>query len=90
MVQTHIGESLTARTETLGGFCSDYKDAIDATAATFRELGPPDLCHVIKSSGSKTAQRDVSLQEAGGGAARCAVYKADMTARLVSLLVRCL
>lgn len=30
------------------------------TAATFRELGPPDLCHVIKSTGSKAAQRDVS------------------------------
>lgn len=29
--------------------------------ATFRELGPPDLCQVIKSSGSKAAQRDVSL-----------------------------
>ncbi|KAK8854711.1 hypothetical protein IAR55_003450 [Kwoniella newhampshirensis] len=41
---TNIGESVTARTETL---------------ATFRELGPPDLCHVIKSSGSKTAQRDI-------------------------------
>ncbi|WWD19144.1 hypothetical protein CI109_103602 [Kwoniella shandongensis] len=43
-VETNIGESVTARTETL---------------ATFRELGPPDLCHVIKSSGSKTAQKDV-------------------------------
>ncbi|EIW68211.1 hypothetical protein TREMEDRAFT_71943 [Tremella mesenterica DSM 1558] len=43
-VETRIGESLTARTETL---------------ASFRELGPPDLCHVIKSSGSKTAQKDL-------------------------------
>ncbi|WVQ80068.1 hypothetical protein IAT38_002169 [Cryptococcus sp. DSM 104549] len=37
-------ESVTARTETLG---------------SFRELGPPDLCHVVKSSGTKAAQRDV-------------------------------
>jgi hypothetical protein len=43
--QVTIGESVTARTETLG---------------TFRELGPPDLCHVIKSSGTKTAVKDVS------------------------------
>ncbi len=28
-------------------------------AATFRELGPPDLCHIIKSNG-RAGQRDVS------------------------------
>jgi hypothetical protein len=28
-------------------------------AATFRELGPPDLCHVVKSTG-RAGQRDVS------------------------------
>ena len=28
--------------------------------ATFRELGPPDLCHVVKSTG-RTGQRDVSI-----------------------------
>jgi hypothetical protein len=27
--------------------------------ATFRELGPPDLCHIVKSTG-RTGQRDVS------------------------------
>jgi hypothetical protein len=27
--------------------------------ATFRELGPPDLCHVVKSTG-KAGTRDVS------------------------------
>lgn len=37
-----VGESLTARTESL---------------STFRELGPPDLCHVVKSTG-RTGQRD--------------------------------
>ncbi|KAG8978715.1 hypothetical protein FRC05_009988 [Tulasnella sp. 425] len=38
-----IGESLLSRTETL---------------ASFRELGPPDLCHVIKSTG-KAGQKDI-------------------------------
>lgn len=28
--------------------------------ASFRELGPPDLCHVVKTSGSKSAPKDVS------------------------------
>jgi hypothetical protein len=41
--------------------CSDAFRKADATA-TFRELGPPDLCQVIKSSGSKAAQRDVSTK----------------------------
>ncbi|KAG9311813.1 chaps family protein, partial [Chiua virens] len=41
--QVEIGEALTARTESL---------------ATFRELGPPDLCHVVKSTG-RTGQRDL-------------------------------
>jgi hypothetical protein len=27
--------------------------------ASFRELGPPDLCHVVKSYGSKGAQKDL-------------------------------
>ena len=31
--------------------------------ATFRELGPPDLCHVVKSTG-RTGQRDVCLNPA--------------------------
>lgn len=34
--ETYLGESLEARTETL---------------ASFRELGPPDLCHVVKTTG---------------------------------------
>ncbi|KAG8926929.1 hypothetical protein FRC01_008206 [Tulasnella sp. 417] len=41
--EVEIGESLLSRTETL---------------ASFRELGPPDLCHVIKSTG-KTGQKDI-------------------------------
>ncbi|KAJ7512419.1 Chs5p-Arf1p-binding proteins-domain-containing protein [Mycena galericulata] len=43
LFEVDLGESLTARTESL---------------STFRELGPPDLCHVVKSSG-KTGQRDL-------------------------------
>ncbi|KAF8804600.1 chaps-domain-containing protein [Phlegmacium glaucopus] len=40
--EVELGESLTARTESL---------------SSFRELGPPDLCHVVKSTG-KAGQRD--------------------------------
>ncbi|KAJ7746443.1 Chs5p-Arf1p-binding proteins-domain-containing protein [Mycena maculata] len=43
LFEVDLGESLTARTESL---------------ATFRELGPPDLCHVVKSTG-KSGQRDL-------------------------------
>ncbi|KIM42087.1 hypothetical protein M413DRAFT_444556 [Hebeloma cylindrosporum] len=40
--EVELGESLTARTESL---------------SSFRELGPPDLCHVVKSTG-RSGQRD--------------------------------
>ncbi|OBZ77766.1 Uncharacterized protein C31F10.16 [Grifola frondosa] len=43
LFETDLGESLTARTESL---------------STFRELGPPDLCHVVKSTG-RSGQRDL-------------------------------
>ncbi|KZT24160.1 chaps-domain-containing protein [Neolentinus lepideus HHB14362 ss-1] len=43
LFEVELGESLTARTESL---------------STFRELGPPDLCHVVKSTG-KAGQRDL-------------------------------
>ncbi|GAA6059494.1 hypothetical protein JCM10212_002237 [Sporobolomyces blumeae] len=42
-VELELGESLVSRTETL---------------ASFRELGPPDLCHVIKTTG-KAGQKDI-------------------------------
>ncbi|GAA5987821.1 hypothetical protein JCM10908_007229 [Rhodotorula pacifica] len=42
-IELDLGESLISRTETL---------------ASFRELGPPDLCHVIKTSG-RAGQKDV-------------------------------
>ncbi|GBE87348.1 Uncharacterized protein SCP_1100230 [Sparassis crispa] len=41
--EVELGESLAARTESL---------------STFRELGPPDLCHVVKSTG-RSGQRDI-------------------------------
>ncbi|KAH9174822.1 Chs5p-Arf1p-binding proteins-domain-containing protein [Lactarius sanguifluus] len=41
--EVELGESLLARTEAL---------------ATFRELGPPDLCHVVKGTG-RAGQRDL-------------------------------
>ncbi|KAM0748531.1 chaps family protein [Meredithblackwellia eburnea MCA 4105] len=42
-IEVDIGESLISRTETL---------------ASFRELGPPDLCHVIKTTG-KAGSKDI-------------------------------
>ncbi|KAF8632180.1 hypothetical protein AX17_004920 [Amanita inopinata Kibby_2008] len=41
--EVELGEALSARTESL---------------TTFRELGPPDLCHVVKSTG-RSGQRDL-------------------------------
>ncbi|KAG8216377.1 Chs5p-Arf1p-binding proteins-domain-containing protein, partial [Butyriboletus roseoflavus] len=43
LFEVEIGEALTARTESL---------------SSFRELGPPDLCHIVKSTG-RTGQRDL-------------------------------
>ena len=42
--EVELGESLLSRTETL---------------ASFRELGPPDLVHVIKSTGTSARSRDI-------------------------------
>ncbi|KAH6887837.1 chaps family protein [Coprinopsis sp. MPI-PUGE-AT-0042] len=42
LIEIDLGEAITARTEAL---------------TTFRELGPPDLCHVVKSTG-RSGQRD--------------------------------
>lgn len=41
--EVDVGESLLSRTETL---------------SSFRELGPPDLCHVIKTTG-RTGAREI-------------------------------
>lgn len=59
--QVELGESLTARTEAL---CKSSPTPMGISTlmlrdiATFRELGPPDLCHVVKSNG-RSGQRDV-------------------------------
>jgi hypothetical protein len=59
--QVELGESLIARTEALGALHSNPQppSIIEILSATFRELGPPDLCHVVKST-ARAGQRDVS------------------------------
>ena len=37
----------------------ELTDPTRSSAASFRELGPPDLCHVIKTTG-RAGQKDVS------------------------------
>ncbi|EIN08929.1 chaps family protein [Punctularia strigosozonata HHB-11173 SS5] len=43
LFENELGEALTARTEVL---------------SNFRELGPPDLCHIVKTTG-RSGQRDL-------------------------------
>ncbi|KIR98993.1 ChAPs family protein [Cryptococcus deuterogattii 2001/935-1] len=64
-VETDIGESLAARTETLG---------------TFRELGPPDLCHVVKVYGKPPTQREI------GSYHYCSGVEASTSASLAAYL----
>lgn len=45
--EQNVGESILSRTESL---------------ASFRELGPPDLCHVIKTSGRTAASKEVRTE----------------------------
>ncbi|KZV83733.1 hypothetical protein EXIGLDRAFT_842737 [Exidia glandulosa HHB12029] len=59
--EVELGEALAARTETL---------------STFRELGPPDLCHVVKSSG-KTGQKDIGVD--ASSSASLAAYINSLT-----------
>ncbi|KAH0834733.1 Chs5p-Arf1p-binding proteins-domain-containing protein [Lanmaoa asiatica] len=60
LFEVEIGEALTARTESLGtsALLGSTQRSRRPPAATFRELGPPDLCHVVKSTG-RTGQRDL-------------------------------
>lgn len=51
--EVELGESLSSRTETLGTsfFILERKMGLmRVMVVSFRELGPPDLCHTIKSS----------------------------------------
>ena len=62
IAQVELGESLIARTEALGLYLSIFRlfhIHPPLSPATFRELGPPDLCHIVKSTG-RAGQRDVS------------------------------
>lgn len=68
--ETEIGESISARTDALGTFNSKHIDLVDHLlvylrvffflhlVGTFRELGPPDLCHIIKAN-SKPGLKEV-------------------------------
>ena len=63
--KVELGEALTARTESLCKRCHSFAEfqilmVRMRFSATFRELGPPDLCHVVKSTG-RSGQRDVGL-----------------------------
>jgi len=43
-------------------FCFELlSDFVLHGTASFRELGPPDLCHVVKSSGGRQAMREVCI-----------------------------
>ncbi|GHJ83853.1 hypothetical protein NliqN6_0255 [Naganishia liquefaciens] len=64
-VEVDIGESLASRTESL---------------SSFRELGPPDLCHVVKTSGSKSAPKDM------GSYHYCSGVEASSSASLAAYL----
>lgn len=60
--EVELGESLIARTEILGMLSRPvFIDILShgLCSATFRELGPPDLCHTVKSQGR--GQKDVRL-----------------------------
>lgn len=65
LFQVDIGESLAARTEILG---------------TFRELGPPDLCHVVKTTGSRTSSKEI------GSYHYCSGVEASSSASLAAYL----
>ena len=94
-VQVDLGESILSRTESLcESPCPAFKVHASEPkifclptirAATFRELGPPDLCHVIKTTG-RSGGRDVS----GGSSpvARCA-HKCFLQDRILPLHIGC-
>ena len=55
-VETELAESLIARSDSLGP--SSFSMASLIVAASFRELGPPDLAHAIKTVG-RAGTKDV-------------------------------
>ena len=63
--ESELSECLAARTESLGKYhalrkkiCESFRLTCKLCAATFRELGPPDLCHIVKTN-PKTQVKDV-------------------------------
>lgn len=54
--ETELGESIIARTDALGTFRFFFLHSFNfrnqktkhSSVGSFRELGPPDLCHIIK------------------------------------------
>lgn len=62
--ERELGESIIARTEALGKWTTFIyihatHDSSLSTTGTFRELGPPDLCHIVKAN-AKPGVREVS------------------------------
>lgn len=58
--EVELAESLLSRTESLGSSKSLSRKTLVLLLelASFRELGPPDLCHVIKTTG-RAGTKDV-------------------------------
>lgn len=62
-VELEIAESVASRTETLCKllYSSLTYPSNSTSIATFRELGPPDLCHIIKSPTKVGTTKDVRI-----------------------------
>lgn len=63
--ETELGESIAARTDALGNMIYSTGRVCVLTyiyifLGTFRELGPPDLCHIIKAH-SKPGMKEVNI-----------------------------
>lgn len=62
--ETEIGESIAARTDALGKHQLTLQPCLLTSSfffkGTFRELGPPDLCHIIKAH-TKPGMKEVVL-----------------------------
>lgn len=64
--ESELGESIIARTKALGKFSASvfffFRNILfDYSIGSFRELGPPDLCHIIKIN-SKPGLKEVRYE----------------------------
>ncbi len=57
--EAELRESLGARTESISTHKCRLTKLI--VSASFRDLGPPDLCHVVKLEKGKANPREVSV-----------------------------